>query len=112
MLTVTHITTLLTVGVLLSAGIALVVEWIAKRTLLGLEHPVAVKKWGPILLGVPLGTLGFPLAYSAVVAPVTTEPAWLLVAWLVLGAFAGTCAGTGAWLSHDFAKAVLDKVGK
>lgn len=112
MLTTTHIVTLLTVGVLLSAGIALIVEWVAKRTLLGLEYPTAVKKWGPLVLGMPLGAIGFPLAYGAVVGPVDTSSTLAVVAWLILGAFAGTCAGTGAWLSHDLARSILSKVGR
>lgn len=115
-LTTSHITTLLTLGVLFSAGLAVATDGLLARWPWLSERRSWAKKWLPIWAGTCLGAPLFPAAFSSVVEPVVALPLvvdwWLFVRvalWLIFGAFAGLVGGIGAWFAHDFAKAIISK---
>ena len=105
MITTTHITTLLTIGVLISAGLALLTEWVATRNRWAPARAKSIRKWLPIVLGLLIGSTCFGLAYSQVVGPIEID-----VRWVGLGAFAGLCAGAGSKVAYETAKSIVDKV--
>lgn len=101
-MTTTHITTLLTIGVLISAGLAVLTEWVARRLP---KHASTIRTWLPVALGLGLGATCFGLVYGQVVGPITFD--WR---WLGLGAFAGVCAGAGSKVAYDAARGILKRV--
>ena len=119
-LTTSHITTLLTIGVVFSGALACVVEGLVRRRWKRIQgREEWAKKWLPIWLGLLLGTPLFPAVYSLVVEPVVRVPVqldwWLVLRiglWLLYGAFAGIVGGFGAWFAHDLAKAIVGKVAQ
>lgn len=112
MLTTTHITVMLTIGVLFSAGLWLATDGLVARLAWLEARKSWAKKWIPIYAGIALGMPLFPAGYSLVVDPVDITVWWKVVLWVVFGAFAGLVGGIGSWFAHDFAKAILEKVRK
>lgn len=104
MLTTTHIITLLTVGVLISACIAAITEWAANQV----PNSKAFRKWAPLIAGTCLGLAFWPLVYSQVVTPVSYND-WH---WPALGALFGVVGGMGSRVCHDVAKTLLGRIGE
>lgn len=113
MLTITHITTLLTIGVLFSGGLTLATEAIARRIRRkGAGEETAreswARKWIPVIAGLPLSTFGFPATYSLVVSPVLPlDPWWKAVGWVAAGLFAGLCAVGGSRVAYQIGGTII-----
>lgn len=108
-LTTSTVITLAGIGVLFSASLWLITEWAARKLA---SREKFVRSWAPMLLGIPLATLLFPLVYSQVVTAVEfTAPRWLAA-----GAFAGVVAAAGSKMAHDnvapFLESLLNRFTK
>lgn len=115
MLTTTNIITLLTVGVLVSAGIALIVEWVARgmqKTSDGEKtlRESRFRRRAPLAIGWLIALWAFPATWSVVVGELAVERWWHVLGWVAAGTFAGLVAGIGARGAVDIGRAILDKV--
>lgn len=113
MLTMQHVILILTVGVLVSAGIALVTERVAVRIWGESEEKSRAEKdfrlFFPVVLGTLVGLTFFPLVVSLVVGtelgPMVAD--WR---WLVSSAGVGLVGGLGSKMAYDVARRIFGRV--